>query len=136
MVDVEKIHLTKKERQLLCYIEKYKISANDPKIDTPEFKALKSYGMLSECIDAHFPSVPLDEYKNERANVFCVHQNVSRYWIYHKSHFWIEFRKWFTLVIALVGLILSIYNSVTNERQDRQFEQCTSTEVQSSSLSQ
>ena len=122
MVEIEKIRLTKKERKLLKYIENNGISKLDERVQTKAFLAIKSYGLLDERLSDRFPAAPKDEYGNE----------VSRYWIYRRSHFWHEFRDWLALVIAVLGFLLSLYGALTNIRQDQQFEQYMSESEQQS----
>ena len=132
MIEIEKIRLTKKERKLLKYIENNGISKLDERTQTRAFLALKSYGLLDEILSDKFPATPKDEYGNDTRNAYFAKQEVSRYWIFRRSHLWHEFRDWLALVIAVLGFLLSLYGAFTNIRQDQQFEQYISeTEQQS-----
>ena len=132
MDEIEKIRLTKKERKLLKYIENNGISKLDDQTQTRAFLALKAYGLLDESLSDRYPPTPKDEYGNDTRNAYFAKQEVSRYWIYRRSHFWHEFRDWLALVIAVLGFLLSLYGTLTNIRQDKQFEQYMSeTEQQS-----
>lgn len=132
MVEIEKIRLTKKERDLLKYIENNGISKLDKRTQTKAFLALESYGLLDERLSDCFPATPKDEYGNDTRNAYFTKQEVSRYWIYRRTYLLTEFRAWFTLTIALIGLLLSIYSTFTNIRQDQQFEQYMSEAEQQS----
>lgn len=132
MVEIEKIRLTKKERDLLKYIENNGISKLDKRTQTKAFLALESYGLLDERLSDCFPATPKDEYGNDTRNAYFAKQEVSRYWIYRRSHFWHEFRDWIALVIAVLGFLLSLYGALTNIRQDQQFEQYMSEAEQQS----
>lgn len=136
MVEIEKIRLTKKERKLLKHIENNGIFKLDERTQTKAFLTLKSYGLLDERLSDRFPATPKDEYGNDTRNAYFARQEVSRYWIYRRTYLLTEFRAWFTLAIALIGLLLSIYSTFTNIRQDQQFEQYRSAEEQQSLPSQ
>ena len=136
MVEIEKIRLTKKERKLLKHIENNGIFKLDKRTQTKSFLTLKFYGLLDEKLSDRSPATPKDEYGNDTRNAYFARQEVSRYWIYRRTYLLTEFRAWFTLAIALIGLLLSIYSIFTNIRQDQQFEQYRSAEEQQSLPSQ
>ena len=137
MIDTEKIKLNRKERKLLKQIERYGISKFDNRINSKEFYTLNAYKMLTEYIDAKFPECPRDEYGNKTFNAYKTVPETSRYWLYQKSHFWHEFRAWATIIIAVLGLALSIYNTFAISGQSELFHKYISqTEQQSSPIQQ
>lgn len=110
MTDFEKIYLSRKELKLLKRIHNKGIWQRDPRVNSEEFKALRSYGMLDICTKETFPP-NLDEYGNHDQNAFCTVLSVSRYFIYlknkRKDRQEQSRRYWITTAISILAIIIS-----------------------------
>lgn len=108
MLDIEKIQLSLSERMLIRKIRRKGISKLDKRVNWKQFQALKMYKIVRECMNDAYQKTPLDEYGNETLNAYEVVPEVSRYFIYHRKMFWMNFRSWAALVISLVSIAVSV----------------------------
>lgn len=122
MIEVEKIHLTFRERKLLKQIEKSGISINDERTQSKQFQAILKYNLLKLCFDESFPDIGKDTYDNPKLNAYRAIGDVSRYFVYQNRHKWVEFRAWITLAIAIIALIISILALILDFQQSGIFE--------------
>lgn len=86
MDDVEDILLNHKDRKLLKYIEENGLHIKDDRVNSSEFKAIDSYGMLLTYEDKRFPNENVDEDSHLKYNAYKTCPDVEKYWRYFRSH--------------------------------------------------